>query len=335
MRWATYLSPTDGAEHPGIVAGGALHGLRGSARLIDLLGDRGQRLAEAAERALADPLDVVAETDAVLRAPVPSPPSIRDFMAFEEHVVTSMQAIGQQLDPAWYEIPVFYFTNPAAVHGPCDDVHISPGSTMFDYELEVAAVVGAAGSDLDPADAETHIAGYTILCDWSARDLQMREMRLGLGPAKGKDSATTLGPYLVTPDELGDLDLAMTASVNGVPYSSGRLADLYWTFGQLLAYASRGTRLVPGDVIGSGTVGTGCILELSRVHGADRYPYLAAGDRVRLQVDGLGAIDSRIHGAPGRSGGSARPGGPPPRADRPDHSFPTPGIAHHPRQRGS
>lgn len=158
----------------------------------------------------------------------------------------------------------------------------------------MAAVVGAPSADLDPARAHEHIAGYTIFCDWSARDLQMREMRLGLGPAKGKDSATSLGPYLVTPDELGDLDLTMTASVNGERYSAGRLSDLYWSFGQLLAYASRGTRLVTGDVIGSGTVGTGCILELSRVHGEQRYPYLSPGDRVRLEVERLGAIDSRV-----------------------------------------
>jgi 2-keto-4-pentenoate hydratase/2-oxohepta-3-ene-1,7-dioic acid hydratase in catechol pathway len=290
VRWATYHSPAAGAERPALLVDGALHGLRGDERLIDLL----DRLPDAAERAVADPLEIVPEADAVLRAPIPAPPSIRDFMAFEEHVVTSMQAIGQVLDPTWYEIPVFYFTNPAAVLGPRDDVAISPGSSMFDYELEVAAVIGTPGSDIDPAGAAAHIAGYTILCDWSARDLQMREMKLGLGPAKGKDSATSLGPYLVTPDELGDLDLAMTASVNGTPYSAGRLSDLYWSFEQLIAYASRGTRLVPGDVIGSGTVGTGCILELSRVHGAERYPWLAAGDEVRLSVQGLGEQRARV-----------------------------------------
>lgn len=298
MRWATFVSPTDGAEHAGVMVDGVLHGLREPARLIDVLG----RLPDAADEAQSDPLDVLAEADLVLRAPIPVPPSIRDFMAFEEHVVTSMRAIGQDVDPSWYEIPVFYFTNPAAVRGPHDDVPISPGSAMFDYELEVAAVIGRAGSDLDPETAADHIAGYTILCDWSARDLQMAEMKLGLGPAKGKDSATTVGPYLVTPDELGRLELGMRASVNGVPYSAGRLDDLYWSFGQLLAYASRGTRLVPGDVIGSGTVGTGCILELSRVHGADRFPYLVPGDVVRCEVDGLGATESRIRaGGPPRS----------------------------------
>jgi 2-keto-4-pentenoate hydratase/2-oxohepta-3-ene-1,7-dioic acid hydratase in catechol pathway len=308
MRWATYLSPTDGAEHAGVLHDGGLHGLRGPRQLLDLLGERNARLADAAERAVADPLDVLAESEAVLRAPIPAPPSIRDFMAFEEHVVTSMQAIGQELDPTWYEIPVFYFTNPAAVLGPRDDVAISPGSSMFDYELEVGAVVGDAGANLDAGEALAHIAGYTILCDWSARDLQMREMRLGLGPAKGKDSATSLGPWLVTPEELppgAAPDLAMSAAVNGKPCSAGRLADLYWDFGQLLAYASRGTRLVPGDVIGSGTVGTGCILELSRVHGADAYPWLVPGDVVRLEVEQLGAIESRIV-----AGAAPRPLGP-------------------------
>jgi 2-keto-4-pentenoate hydratase/2-oxohepta-3-ene-1,7-dioic acid hydratase in catechol pathway len=297
VRWATYLSPTDGAEHAGLLHDGGLHGLRGPAQLIDLLGERNARLAEAAERAVADPLDVLAESEAVLRAPIPTPPSIRDFMAFEEHVVTSSQAIGHEVDPTWYEIPVFYFTNPAAVLGPRDDVPVSPGSSMFDYELEVGVVIGDGGSDLDPAEALTRVAGYTILCDWSGRDLQMREMRVGLGPAKGKDSATSLGPWLVTPDELPSgpaPDLAMNASVNGKPYSAGRLSALYWDFGQLLAYAARGTRLVPGDVIGSGTVGTGCILELSRVHGADAYPWLIPGDTVRLEVEQLGAIESHI-----------------------------------------
>src|SRR5262249_46321512 len=146
--------------------------------------------------------------------------------------------------------------------------------------------------------------GYLVLSDWSARDLQAEETRHGLGPVKGKDTATSIGPYLVTPDELADVrrgnayDLAMTATVNGKPYSAGNFADIHWSYGQLLAYASRGTRLVPGDVIGSGTVGTGCILELSLVHGPAAYPWLQAGDRVRLEVERLGAIEAEI--VPGR-----------------------------------
>lgn len=300
MRWATYVSPTDQTERPGVLHDGAIHGLRGTERLIDLLGDDGGTLAEAGQRAVADPLEVVAEADAVLRAPVPAPPSVRDFFAFEEHVVTSNRALGGDIDPEWYELPVFYFSNPAAIIGPRDAVRISPGSEQFDYELEIGAVIGRGGSDLRPEEAEAHIAGYTIFCDWSARDLQAREMRQNLGPVKGKDTATSIGPYLVTPDELESArggnayNLRMTATVNGKPYSAGTFADIYWTYGQLLAYASRGTRLVPGDVIGSGTVGTGCILELSRVHGLDAYPWLRPGDRVKLEVEQLGSIEAEL-----------------------------------------
>ena len=182
--------------------------------------------------------------------------------------------------------------------GPQDSIRISPGSEQFDYELEVAAVVGREGADLSPEEAEAAIAGYLVMSDWSARDLQLREMQQLLGPAKGKDSATSLGPMLVTPDEIGGdrgrPRLRMTASVNGVDYSAGNLGDLYWSFGQMMAYASRGTRLMPGDIIGSGTVGTGCILELSLTHGSDRYPWLKPRDQVRLEVEQLGAIDATI-----------------------------------------
>jgi 2-keto-4-pentenoate hydratase/2-oxohepta-3-ene-1,7-dioic acid hydratase in catechol pathway len=298
MKWCTALA-RDGSPRPAIVVGDQLHLLVGDAQLIDLLGVA-DGLVEAADQALRAPAEVVALAGARLLAPIPTPPSIRDFMAFEEHVVTSSVALGQQVNPDWYEIPVFYFTNPAAVHSATADVRISPGSNAFDYELEIAAVIGTGGSDLDPATAAEHIAGYMLLCDWSARDLQGREMKQMLGPAKGKDSATSFGPFLVTPEELAGhrsgsaYDISMRAYRNGELYSSGNLADLYWSFGQMLAYASRGTRLVPGDVIGSGTVGTGCILELSRVHGLEKYPYLEAGDTVRLEADELGAIEATM-----------------------------------------
>jgi 2-keto-4-pentenoate hydratase/2-oxohepta-3-ene-1,7-dioic acid hydratase in catechol pathway len=298
MKWCTHRSE-DGGTRPGLVLDDHIHLLPGDRQLIDLLAVP-DGLAAAAELAVADPDEIVPLDTGRLLAPIPTPPSIRDFMAFEEHVVTSSAALGLEVDPDWYEIPVFYFTNPAAVHGPEADVRISPGSTMFDYELEIAAVVGAGGSDLHPDKAADHIAGYMLLGDWSARDLQAREMRQSLGPAKGKDSATSFGPFLVTPDELADrvsgnaYDVDMRAYRNGELYSSGNLASLYWSFGQMLAYASRGTRLVPGDVIGSGTVGTGCILELSRVHGEEEFPFLRAGDTVRLEADGLGAIESTM-----------------------------------------
>jgi 2-keto-4-pentenoate hydratase/2-oxohepta-3-ene-1,7-dioic acid hydratase in catechol pathway len=300
MRFATYVSPTDGVEHVGVVHAGSIYGLAEPVRLLDLLGDEGERLIAAGERAVAQPFEVVVETDATLRAPVPVPPSVRDFMAFEAHVLNSMEAIGQHVDPDWYELPVFYFQNPAAIRGPRDDIPISPGSNKFDYELEVAAVVGRAGSDLAPEQAARFLAGYTVMCDWSARDVQAREMRQSLGAVKSKDSATSLGPYLVTADELetsaagNGFNLRMVASVNGAVYSEGNLADLYWSFGEMLAYASRGTSIMPGDIVASGTVGTGCILELSRVHGEDRYPYLQPGDSVRLEVERLGAIETTI-----------------------------------------
>jgi 2-keto-4-pentenoate hydratase/2-oxohepta-3-ene-1,7-dioic acid hydratase in catechol pathway len=301
MRWCTYVSTADGREHVALLHEGALHAVPGVSELLDLLGDGWpERMAEAAERARTDPWEVVEEAAARFCAPVPRPPSVRDFMAFEEHVQTSSQALGHPVNPVWYEIPLFYFTNPAAIRGPHDDVPIAPGSRQFDYELEAAAVVGSEASDLDPATAEDVIAGYTVLCDWSARDLQEHEMRGMLGPAKGKDTATSLSRYLVTPDELAPYrggnayDLQMTASVNGREYSRGRLSDIHWNLGQLLAYASRGTRLRPGDVIGTGTVGTGCILELSRVHGSEAYPWLRPGDRVRLEIEAIGAIESQV-----------------------------------------
>jgi 2-keto-4-pentenoate hydratase/2-oxohepta-3-ene-1,7-dioic acid hydratase in catechol pathway len=300
MRWVTYVSARDGLKHPGLLHGDEVYGYAGVENLVDLLGDHGERLKVAGEEALDRPFEVLPLTKAKLCAPVPVPPSIRDFMAFEEHVVTSMAAIGFTVDPTWYEFPVFYFTNPAAVKGPTDPVAISPGSSEFDFELEIAAVIDRDCSDVSPQEAEDYIAGYTILCDWSARDLQSREMRQSLGPAKGKDSATSAGPFLVTPDELQErrsakgFDLNMSAWVNDEPYSNGNWKDIYWSFGQMISYASRGTRLVRGDVIGSGTVGTGCILELSRVHGTDKYPWLQPGDKVRLEIDRLGAIETRI-----------------------------------------
>jgi 2-keto-4-pentenoate hydratase/2-oxohepta-3-ene-1,7-dioic acid hydratase in catechol pathway len=286
MRWSSYAEPGGGVR-TAVWRDDRLHPAPAGTALVDLLGD----LDGAAEAALAGP--GVDPGTVTLLPPIPRPPSVRDFMAFEEHVVTASAAIGLEVDPLWYRQPVFYFTNPAALRGATEPVPVSPGSAAFDYELEVAAVIGREGADLTPEEAVAHIAGYLLFCDWSARDLQGEEMTLNLGPAKGKDTASSCGPWMLTPDEL-PAQAVMTASVNGRPYSAGRLDALYWSFGEMIAYASRGTRVVPGDLIGSGTVGTGCILELARVHGADIYPYLVPGDRVRLEVDGLGAIDAPV-----------------------------------------
>jgi 2-keto-4-pentenoate hydratase/2-oxohepta-3-ene-1,7-dioic acid hydratase in catechol pathway len=270
---------------------------------LDVLKEDGG-LEAAGSRASSGPSEVVPLAGSQLLAPIPEPPSVRDFYAFEQHVKTARARRGLEMEPDWYELPVFYFTNPAAIFGPGDDVPGAPGSSELDFELEVAVVVGRSGSNLSPEEAESHIAGFTVMNDWSARDLQRREMRLSLGPAKGKDFATTLGPFLVTPDELESArsgrayDLAMTASVNGREYSRASLADIWWSFGEMLAYASRGTSLRPGDVIGSGTCGTGCILELALVHGSEEYPWLQPGDVVELSVERLGTLSNRLVEAP-------------------------------------
>ncbi|MFD7659202.1 fumarylacetoacetate hydrolase family protein, partial [Actinosynnema sp. NPDC059797] len=225
------------------------------------------------------------------------PSSLRDFVTFEEHVEGMRGGAG--VPEQWYAAPTFYFTNPHAVLGPHDDVPVPPGSTRFDFELEVAAVVGREGRDLTPERAGDHIAGYTILNDWSARDLQSAEMAVGLGPCKGKDTATTLGPWLVTPDELephredGLLRLALTAEVNGEVVGSDLLSNMSWTFEELVAYASRGTWVRPGDVLGSGTCGNGgCLAELWG-RGVDRPP-LRPGDTVTLTVEGIGRLGTTV-----------------------------------------
>lgn len=247
-------------------------------------------------RAVASPTPVA---EVQLLAPVAEPPSIRDFYAFEAHVATARSTRGLEMEPDWYELPVFYFSNPGAVLGPDEPVHGPVGSAELDYELEVAAVIGFAVRDVDADEALAAIAGYTVMNDWSARDLQRREMRLGLGPAKGKDFGTSLGPVLVTPDELADAAsgrprATMTARVNGEEWSRGELADLHFTWGQLIAHAARDAWLRPGDVIGSGTVGTGCILELAAVHGGEKYPWLQPGDRVELDVAGIGVLRTDV-----------------------------------------
>jgi fumarylacetoacetate (FAA) hydrolase len=216
--------------------------------------------------------------EVVLRAPVLSPPAVRDFYAFEQHVRTALPLRAREVPREWYEIPVFYFSNPAAIYGPEQEIPYPEGSEELDYELEVAAVIGADG----------RIGGFTIMNDWSARDLQRREMVVGLGPAKGKDFATSLGPVVVTPDELGDLRLEMVARVNGEERSRGNLGDMYHSWEAIVAHAALNTNLRPGDVLGSGTVGTGCILE----HGDGRW--LRPGDEVELEVEGIGVLRNRI-----------------------------------------
>jgi len=235
-----------------------------------------------------------------LLAPVEAPPSVRDFYAFEQHVRTARARRGLEMHRDWYELPVFYFSNPAAIVGPGDPVAAPPRSAELDYELEVACVLGADARDVAVEDADRLVAGFTIMNDWTARDLQRREMRLSMGPVKGKDFATSLGPCLVTTDEFAPQGLrvvppaAMVARVNGIEYTRSDLDTLWWSFAEMLAYAAESAPLRRGDVLGSGTCGTGCIMELALVHGDAKYPYLAPGDQVELEVDGLGVLSNPV-----------------------------------------
>jgi fumarylacetoacetate (FAA) hydrolase len=236
-----------------------------------------------------------------LLAPLPRPNTLRDFYAFEQHVKAARALRGLDMLPEWYEIPVFYFSNPEAVLGPDAPLEM-PQIQDLDYELELACVIGRAGRDIPAEEAHDYIAGYTIMNDWSSRDIWRNyESKLSMGPAKSKDFATSLGPWLLTPDDLEPrrvgygaetrYDLAMTARVNGREYSRGNAATLTHTFARMIAWASRDVWLKPGDVLGSGTVGTGCILELrpETVGG-----WLKPGDVVELEVDELGVLRNAV-----------------------------------------
>ncbi len=238
-----------------------------------------------------------------LLACLPNPPSCRDGYAFRQHVETARRNRGVPMIPEFDEFPVFYFTNHKSIIGPGDLSVRKRHMEKLDFELEAAIVVGKKGRDISAANADQYIFGYTIMNDFSARALQMQEMKLNLGPAKGKDFATALGPYLVTCDELknnkvetetGDrYNLGMTAQVNEVEVSRGNLADMNWSFAQILERVSYGADIYPGDVIGSGTVGTGCFLELNGSKITDNQ-WLNEGDQIILRIDGLGELKNVV-----------------------------------------
>ncbi|HLQ49171.1 MAG TPA: fumarylacetoacetate hydrolase family protein [Candidatus Dormibacteraeota bacterium] len=293
------------AADPRLAHNSALH--RAPLTTLDDLLAAGSRVAALADlvsgfirRGDGDDDDVVlSAADLRFGPPVLRPPSVRDFYAFEGHVRTMWQRRGGEVPEAWYRLPIFYFSNTSEIRGPSDPIWSPAASAELDYELEVAALVDTPGRDLSPERAEEAIGGYTIFNDWSARDLQREETTVRLGPAKGKDFASSFGPWLVTPDELTDArpsgatgpDLAMTAEVNGVETSRGRWSDAHFSFGEMLARASADVRLRPGDLVGSGTVGTGCLLE---VRGATLGRYLEPGDTVTLTVERLGSLTNPI-----------------------------------------
>src|SRR5215469_17544223 len=261
-------------------------------------------------RGIAKALEALASAEAAfpmnevaLCSPIPDPPSVRDFYAFEQHVKSARAQRGLGMIPEWYEVPIFYFTNNSEIYGHDEEIPYPVGSKELDIELEIACVIGREGKDIPVEEAASYIAGYTIMNDWSARDFQRRDMTLNLGPGKGKDFATSLGPWLVTPDELASrrvraeassalerYDMTMLARVNGQEISRGNFSDIYYSFPQMIAWASQNARLRVGDVLGSGTVGTGCLLEL----GTEVHHWFQRGDEIELEIEGIGVLRNRI-----------------------------------------
>ncbi|BBZ48121.1 fumarylacetoacetate hydrolase family protein [Mycobacterium parmense] len=302
MKWVTFRG-ADG-ERTGVLAGDAIHPMPPGVALLDLIGRGAEGLHQAAEEALR--ATSVRLADVTLMAPIPRPPSIRDSLCFLDHMRNCQGALGagRTLADSWYRIPAFYFACPATVLGPYEDAPTAPGSAWQDFELEIAAVIGAGGKDLTVEEAERAIIGYTIFNDWSARDLQQLESQLAIGQGKGKDSGVTLGPYLVTPDELepyrrdGKFDLAAQALVNENVIGSGSTAQMDWTFGEVISYVSRGVTLAPGDVIGSGTVPTCTLVEHLDPARLEAFPgWLRDGDVVTLRVQGLGETRQTVRAA--------------------------------------
>ncbi|MEE2782688.1 MAG: fumarylacetoacetate hydrolase family protein [Pseudomonadota bacterium] len=314
MKWVTVRRKDD--ERPGIVIDGAIHVLPGTDQLIDLLGDGGEKLVDAGELAQQKPAEVIAYAEADLAAPL-RPTQIRDTLLFLQHLKNARG--GAELEPEWSQIPAFYFGNTASVTGPNDPVEIFPGSEWFDCELEVASIIGRQGSNLCVEEAEDYIAGFMIFNDWSARDLQQKELVLNIGQGKGKDGANTFGPMFVTSDELepyrsgNSYSLKAEAYVNDEKFGEGMLDQMDWTFGEIVSFASRGTKVMPGDAICSGTVPTCCLAEHFAVAMArslaprddDQPPpadsnqanfrgWLQPGDVVRLDVELLGSQHQEV-----------------------------------------
>jgi fumarylacetoacetate (FAA) hydrolase len=245
-----------------------------------------------------------------LLAPIPRPNSLRDAYAFRQHVETSRRNRGLEMIKEFDDFPVFYFSNHNAIFGPSDNIQCMPSHfEKLDYELEIAILIGKEGINVKTKNAKEYIAGFMIMNDMSSRGLQMKEMKLNLGPAKGKDFASVLGPYLVTPDELSEniinqddngcnYDLEMTCSVNGKLLSKGNLKDMAWSFEKIIERVSYGATIYPGDIIGSGTVGTGCLLEINGTNKLKSFDFteiwLKENDVVEMQIEKLGKITNKI-----------------------------------------
>ena len=263
----------------------------------------GKEQLQLAKAAVENESPTISTEDAKLISPVPNPPSVRDAYAFRQHVATARQNRGLEMIPEFDEIPIFYFTNHHAIFGEGDFPVRQRHTEKLDFELECAAVIGKSGRNISIEKADDYTAGFMIMNDLSARVLQMQEMKLNLGPAKGKDFGSSFGPWLVTKDELepyrrsspdGDrYDLRMKAFVNNIQVSEDTLANMTWTFAQIIERVSYGVDIFPGDIIGSGTCGTGCFLELNGSKITDNQ-WLNPGDTVSLEIDGLGTLTNKI-----------------------------------------
>jgi len=320
MKLVSYK--TEDTEHLGVFVNGHIYNLNScDKQLPDNMNDfllGGEVLMERAKRVneqiIAGSLEAKEEVFYELLAPVPHPSSCRDGYAFRQHVAAARRNRKVDMIPEFDQYPIFYFTNHNAIQGPGEIECMPDHFQKLDFELEAAVVIGKKGRNIRAAEADSYIAGYMIMNDMSARTLQMEEMLLSLGPAKGKDFSTVTGPWLVTPDELepyrtdpkpghtgNTYDLKMTCTVNGVQVSSGSMADMDWTFAEIVERCAYGADILPGDVIGSGTVGTGCFLELNGTgllnDPAYQPQWLQNGDIVEMEITGLGRLSNTIKAA--------------------------------------
>lgn len=305
MRLASFRRVDDpsGTREVGLVLGTddelRVHGFPVGTDMIELLAED-----PVARETLAD---AAAATDGltlqqVQLLPPVYPTAMRDFLSFEEHVDGMERGMGNPGAPTeWYDAPTFLFMAPHAVTGPFDDIALAPGTERFDFELELAVVICRDVHNASPEEARSAVGGYLVMNDWSARDLQSREMRLKMGPSKGKDFATTIGPWIVTPDEIDDardadgfLDLAMSVSINGVPFGRDRSGHMGWSFEQLISYASRASWVKAGEVLASGTCAGGSLAESWGRNGTLSPPPLRDGDVVEMTIERLGTLRNRV-----------------------------------------
>jgi len=320
MKLVSYK--TEDAEHLGVFVNGHIYNLNSCDKQLpdnmadflkgsDVLMERAKNIDRQIKSKEIEPKE---EAFYELLAPVPHPTSCRDGYAFRQHVAAARRNRKVDMIAEFDQYPIFYFTNHNAIQGPGEIECMTDHFQKLDFELEIAVVIGKKGRNITAAEADRYIAGYMIMNDMSARTLQMEEMLLNLGPAKGKDFSTVIGPWLVTPDELevykttpkaghtgNTYDLKMSCRVNGIQVSSGNTADMDWTFAEIIERCAYGVDILPGDVIGSGTVGTGCFLELNGtglLNDPDYQPqWLQNGDVVEMEITGLGSLSNTIRKA--------------------------------------